>query len=90
MSITATIAIFIGICGVLFGVICLMSRRIQSLKSTNAIQGDEIKKAEESIKEVEDVQNEIAQVDEGNLPPEEVPPPGGGDSNSRLGRLNRL
>lgn len=90
MSTAAFIAILFGVCAVLVVIICLLVRKNASLKSEISSGRQTIRRAEDNIQEVEDVQHEISKVDEESTPQEDVPPPVSGDSASRLDRLNRL
>ncbi len=90
MNATVIIAILIGICGVLFGVVCLKGKKVNSLKTETDSQEKTIKEAEKNIQEVKDVQKEIKQLDAEATPPEVVPPATTGDSGSRVERLNKL
>lgn len=90
MSTAAFIAILFGVCAVLVIVICLLVRRNAALKNEISSGRQTIRRAEDNIQEVEDVQYEISKVDEESTPQDEVPPPPAGDSDSRLSRLNRL
>lgn len=90
MNAITVIAIFVGIAGVLFGIICLKNRKIDSQKTEIKSKDAAIKKAETNIQEVEDVQKEIKRLDTETAPPEVVPPAADGDSGSRVERLNKL
>lgn len=84
------IAILAGLCGILFGIVCLKSKKIDSLKSEAETAKDTAEVAEKKIEEVKSVQEKLRQIETETTPPEEIPSADSGDSQSRLDRLNKL
>lgn len=84
------VAILIGVCGVLFGIVCLKSKKIDALKKDTQTKEQTIAVAKEKIQEVNNVQQEIKKIETESTPPEVVPSATSGDSDSRIERLNQL
>lgn len=84
------VAILIGVCGVLFGLVCLKSKKIDTLKKDTQTKEQTIAVAKDKIQEVKNVQQEIKKIETESTPPEIVPSATSGDSDSRIERLNQL
>ncbi len=87
---TTFLGILVGLCGVLFGIIAYKDKKISKLKNESKTNKQTAEVAEKRIEEVEDVQKKLKDLEKNSTPPEEVPTPSTGDSQSRLDRLNKL
>jgi hypothetical protein len=73
----------------LLGITRLQAHKTKDLKKDIQQERDTVKKREQQLEKIDEVQQKITTIKQ-EVPPEKIEPPESGDSAGRLDRLNRL